>query len=88
MGKKKIISQKIEKLESADYEISSQQVTVAVQEQSIEVVPVEPFIDRSPFHAPACCFCRDSKTKIYSKHGKIRYIKCCRCGWTFKEMGR
>lgn len=68
---------------SQEISIENQDKNTEKQEISAEIQAVET-VDRSPFRAPLCEFCR-SETKVYSVQHGARYCKCKRCGWTFKK---
>ena len=90
---KNVTVQEVE-VEHQEPPVSVQEVEVEHQEppeiESPEAAIEEEIVDRSPYHAPPCPWCGPQtvpakRPKVASTRGGIRYLKCRRCGWTWKD---
>jgi len=89
MSKKDIQKQEIQPVKQ-DIVLVSQEKIVVNKENKMAIENQEQkqeIQDMSPFHAPVCEICGSSQTKVYAKQWETRYIKCRKCGWTFKVVG-
>jgi hypothetical protein len=61
-------------------------VSIVHQNISITEQPIIKLETRfDPYRSPVCEICSSKDTYVYCTRNKVRYVKCKKCGWTFKN---